>query len=130
MTTAETLLWLARIWLIVGGVTAAAFLTIGIDRIDEDAQGTYAFRPLLLPGILLLWPLVLWRWYVLETGRDDPDARFKPVRTAHGAMAVTLCIVILGTVLFALSSRQNWPAEFEPVQLSAPDQTPSGEVSE
>ena len=53
------------IWAAIGLVTGIAFLLYGIDRVDEAAEGAYAVRPLLLPGIVLLWPLVLWRWRVL-----------------------------------------------------------------
>lgn len=49
----------------VGGVVAAAFLLIGLDRIDPQAHGSIAFRPLLVPGIVLLWPLVAARWAAL-----------------------------------------------------------------
>lgn len=49
----------------IGLAVAAAFLLIGFDRIDPAARGAYAVRPLLLPGLVLLWPLVIWRWRVL-----------------------------------------------------------------
>lgn len=52
-------------WGGAGLVVALAFLLFGIDRVDEAAHGAYAVRPLLLPGLILLWPLVLWRWAVL-----------------------------------------------------------------
>lgn len=54
------------IWAGLGLLTGAAFLLYGMDRVDEGASGAYAVRPLLLPGIVLLWPLVLWRWLVLS----------------------------------------------------------------
>ena len=53
----------------LGLLLAAAFLLWGIDRIDPAANGAYAFRPLLLPGIVLLWPVVAVRWAVLEWRR-------------------------------------------------------------
>lgn len=49
----------------VGIVLALAFLLWGIDRIDPSAVGVYAFRPLLLPGLVLLWPFVAIRWAML-----------------------------------------------------------------
>jgi hypothetical protein len=52
-------------WGTPGLIVALAFLAVGIDRIDHAAAGAYAFRPLLIPGIVLLWPLVVWRWVVL-----------------------------------------------------------------
>jgi hypothetical protein len=48
---------------------AVAFLLWGIDRIDPAAAGAYAFRPLLFPGIVLLWPVVALRWLTLEWRR-------------------------------------------------------------
>jgi hypothetical protein len=47
----------------VGIVVGIAFLLLGLDRIDPAAHGAYAFRPLLLPGCVLLWPLVAVRWW-------------------------------------------------------------------
>ena len=52
-------------WLAIGGLVGVAFLFLGIDNVDDSARGAYAFRPLLLPGLVLLWPYVLLRWYLL-----------------------------------------------------------------
>ena len=46
----------------VGLAVGLAFLLFGLSRRDPASVGAYAFRPLLLPGLALLWPLVLWRW--------------------------------------------------------------------
>ena len=59
----------AMVYGAVGLVLAAVFLLWGIDRIDPAAHGAYAFRPLLIPGIALLWPAVLLRWAWLEKYR-------------------------------------------------------------
>jgi hypothetical protein len=53
------------IYLAIGVVVGVAFLFLGIDRVDPAARGSYAFRPLLLPGLALLWPFVGVRWFVL-----------------------------------------------------------------
>jgi hypothetical protein len=53
------------IWQAFGVVVGVAFLSLGIDRIDPAARGSYAFRPLLLPDFVLLWPLIALRWYSL-----------------------------------------------------------------
>ena len=119
MNSAEVIFMIARYWLMVGGVVAAVFLTIGIDRIDEDARGAYIFRSLLVTGVLLIWPLVLWRWTVLEMGRDRPGDRYKPVRAAHRMAAVVMAIGIVVSVALGLSVRQNWPADIAPERLSA-----------
>lgn len=57
----------------LGAAVALAFLVFGIERIDPAARGAYAFRPLLLPGLILLWPLVLWRWQRLERERRSAE---------------------------------------------------------
>jgi hypothetical protein len=57
------------LWALVGLVVAIAFLLFGIDKVDEAAHGAYAVRPLLVPGLVLLWPIVIWRWAVLAKPR-------------------------------------------------------------
>lgn len=120
MSAAEAILALARGWGMIGLGVAAVFLTIGMDRIDDDARGAYVFRPLLIPGIVLIWPLVLWRWFALETGRDLGAARHRPPRAAHGVVAVILAVLIPLTLATGLTIRQTWPAHIAPEQLSAP----------
>ncbi len=59
MGVVASLLW------VYGGIglaVAAAFLLIGFDRSGPAAEGAYAVRPLLFPSLILLWPLVIWRW--------------------------------------------------------------------
>lgn len=115
--TASMLLTLAEYWLWAGAVVALAFLTIGIDRIDEDARGTYIFRPLLVPGILMLWPLVLWRWAVLELDRDEWRDRYLPELRGQIAIAVVMAVLIPVVLLSALALRQSWPDDATPVLL-------------
>ncbi|WP_170388093.1 hypothetical protein [Ruegeria atlantica] len=118
MTVAATFLELARYWLLAGAGVALVFLTVGIDHIDEDAQGAFVFRILLIPGVLLIWPLVLWRWYRLKTTADDWRTRYRPPRAAHLPAAVCLATTLLIAVAAGLAVRQSWPAEFAPQHLS------------
>ena len=53
----------------VGLAVAAAFLLYVIERVDPRARRTYAFRPLLIPGCIVLWPLVIARWVAVERQR-------------------------------------------------------------
>ncbi len=53
-------------WLVIGAFVGVAFLFLGIGRVDPAARGSYAFRPLLLPGLVLLWPFVALRWFALS----------------------------------------------------------------
>ncbi|WP_350335377.1 hypothetical protein [Coralliovum pocilloporae] len=69
MTLAETIISGVEIYGIIGLVIAGLFLFVGLDRVDPAAKDAYAFRPLLVPGIVVLWPLVLWRWAQLEKVR-------------------------------------------------------------
>jgi hypothetical protein len=53
----------ALLYAAAGLGVGVAFLALGIERLDAGSRGAYAFRPLLLPGVALLWPLVAWRWW-------------------------------------------------------------------
>ncbi|MEM7069343.1 MAG: hypothetical protein AAF478_10715 [Pseudomonadota bacterium] len=70
MFGADTLVYLIMLYLGAGLAVAAVFILFGIERVEPHARGSLGFRPLLIPGLTLLWPLVLWRWWVLETGRE------------------------------------------------------------
>lgn len=59
---AELIVWAVKMYLWIGLGVAGLFLLFGIARVDASARGAYAFRPLLVPGLALLWPLVLRRW--------------------------------------------------------------------
>lgn len=118
MTAAAILVDLAREWLIVGAAVTAVFLTIGIDRVDEDARGAYAFRPLLILGVLLIWPLVLWRWLRIETGTEHWMSRYRPPRAVNLPVAVVLAVSLGFTSLAGLAVRQTWPDHITPERLS------------
>ena len=66
MILADFVIGFVQIWCAIGAVVCVLFLFIGIDRVDPAAHDAYAFRPLLIPGIIVIWPLVLWRWWTLE----------------------------------------------------------------
>lgn len=67
---AQVLLQSATLYLAAGFGVGMAFLLFGLERCDRAARGAHGFRPLLLPGLMLLWPLVLWRWAVLARARS------------------------------------------------------------
>ena len=124
MIAAEAILLSVQIWAGLGGLVAVAFLLWGIDRIDEDADGAYVFRPLLVPGILLIWPLVLWRWAVLARDGDVWRKRYDPPRRQHQAVSVLLPVAIVVVIVTGIAQRQVWPSEVAPMQLSAPEASP------
>jgi len=120
MTQAEFLLFIVQIWGVIGALVAVGFLAFGIDQIDEDARGAYVFRPLLVPGILLIWPLVLWRWWILADGRDEWAGRFRPRRNTHYWVGIVMPLALLAIMLTGLSVRQIWPVDIGPVQIAPP----------
>ena len=122
MTIAAFLVDLAGLWLSLGAVVAVVFLGVGVDQIDEDAQGAYAFRPLLIPGVLLIWPLVLWRWIRLVTGGDDLLARYRPPRAVHLPVASLLAATLAFAVVAGLAVRQSWPVHITPERISEAEQ--------
>jgi len=123
MIQAEVILMLAQAWGVIGALVAVPFLIFGMDQIDEDARGAYVFRPLLVPGILLIWPLVLWRWWVLASDRDTWAKRYRPVRKSHQWFAFAMTLAIPLIIIAGLSVRQVWPADIAPVQLTPPTET-------
>ena len=122
MNQAEIILWIVKIWGSIGALVAIPFLTFGMDRLDEDARGAYVFRPLLVPGVLLIWPLVLWRLYILADGKDEWSHRYRPRRASHQYFALIMPIAIVAIIVAGWSVRQSWPADIAPVQLSEPAQ--------
>lgn len=123
MSVAAYLVWLAGIWLWIGAAVAVLFLTIGIGRIDPDTRGAYMFRPLLVPGVLIIWPLVLWRWFEIERDGLDAAMRDRPLRGAHAPLWMVLAIVIPVIFVVALVSRQAPPeAGGSAVRLQPPSE--------
>ncbi|MEO1293993.1 MAG: hypothetical protein AAFV62_14415 [Pseudomonadota bacterium] len=62
MAVAVALVLFAKIYGFIGLAIGAAFVLVGVDDVDRGAHGSYVFRLLLIPGMILLWPLVLLRW--------------------------------------------------------------------
>lgn len=60
---AELLLDLGFFYGAIGFLFAVAFVSVGVGRVDSQAQGTgIGFRLLILPGCAALWPLLMVRW--------------------------------------------------------------------
>ena len=103
----------------LGAAVAAAFILWGIGRIDANARGAWAFRPLLVPGVVLLWPLVLWRWFVQSRGADA-GRRHRPPRRTQDVIALALAVAIPVILITALLARQDGPLERPAVQIAPP----------
>ena len=66
MVVAESIILIAQIYCVIGLVVALAFITIGLGRIELAARGAFLFRLQIIPGLILLWPIVIVRWVALE----------------------------------------------------------------
>lgn len=119
--TAATLILAVQAYLAFGAIVAFGFVLVGIGRIEPNARGAFVFRPLIIPGLVLIWPLVLIRWWQLETGRADPAARHRPPRALQGALALVLALLIPAIVFSALLARQDGPRERRVILLEAPE---------
>jgi hypothetical protein len=115
----QALYVVAIAYALVGLVFAVAFLLWGLDRFDTSALGRIAFRPLLVPGLALLWPYMLLRW---QRGSRVPTAAGaqRRQRAAHAriwfALAAILPLIFLGGFFL----RQGGPLEAPAVQLAPP----------
>ena len=63
IANAEIFLAGVEFYTLAGLIVAGLFLVAGIGRILPNARDSWIFRLLILPGVVGLWPLVLWRWY-------------------------------------------------------------------
>ena len=118
MSTGEAIVFGVQVWGGIGLFVSALFLFVGIDRVDEDAQGAYVFRPLLIPGIMLIWPLVLWRWWQIESDTAAWLPRYRPIRESYGIAVVLMTAIITIALITGLSVRQTWPADIAPEQIT------------
>jgi hypothetical protein len=112
------LLTIGTWYLYAGAAVAVVFLTFGLGRLDENAQGAWIFRPLLIPGVLLIWPLVLWRCVVLARGEAKLDRHRMP-RKGQDRVALAMICAIPIVIALALIVRQDPTTLAAPVQLEA-----------
>ena len=69
MQTAGVIVEIVTWYIYLGLGVSVVFLLFGVDRIDPSAKGSYLFRVLAVPGVVLLWPLVLSIWFRRERER-------------------------------------------------------------
>lgn len=85
---ARWLVWAAGVYLAAGLVFAAAFIAVGLRKVDLVAgQGSVGFRLIIVPGVVALWPLLALRW--LRAGRAGgvPPEERNPHREAAARAA-------------------------------------------
>lgn len=116
MQTAGAIIALAEIWLWIGAACAAA-VVVGLGRFEPAARGAWVFRPLLIPGLMLLWPLVLWR---LARGPGHWTARHAPPLAAQGALALAMAAALACALALGWAIRQGPPAAPAAVLIEPP----------
>ena len=61
--TVHGALFALAIYLAIGSIVAVPFVIVGIGRVDPAAKAApFTFRALVLPGVVAMWPLLLWLW--------------------------------------------------------------------
>lgn len=84
MVTVAYWIWgLVGIYAGLGLLFAIPFLWKGVGRSDPSVAGsTIGFRLIIIPGVVLFWPLLARRWL---TGATEPPEETSPHRTAAQA---------------------------------------------
>lgn len=113
----------AQIYAALGAAVAVGFLATGLARVDPASRGAYSFRPLLVPGLVLLWPLVLWRWWRLARPSAPGIVLGRRYRATHRGVWVVLAVALPVALLAAVALRQNAP-DPAPLRLAPPEATP------
>ncbi len=79
----QVLVFAATLYGIIGVIFTIIFLIFGIEESDSAAKGTSPlFKSLLIPGIIIFWPLFAIRWII---GVRNPPQE----RNAHRIAAKT-----------------------------------------
>jgi hypothetical protein len=105
------------IYAALGAVFGVAFAARGAARIDPAAQGaSLGFRTAILPGVVLLWPFLAWRWRSARAGLSEPwGAQLRVLRLAHRWTWRALAVLVPLGLTVALCARPEWPSEPEAV---------------
>ena len=77
---AESFLIAGGVYLLCGIVFSILFVLVGVAKLDPHAvHGSWGFRVLIIPGTILLWPLLAQRWL---KGVHEPPEENNPHRCA------------------------------------------------
>lgn len=107
---AESVLAIAQAYAFGGVFVALAFLLFGLDRIDPAARTSYMFRALIFPGLVLIWPVVIWRWRLAGSAPMRPPVPVSRHVAIHSVIWLSLAVlvpVLLGTAF--LQGRASLP---------------------
>jgi hypothetical protein len=105
--TFSALVSLAAVYAGCGLIVAVVFLARWCKSFDPSAtDGTWGFRLLIVPGIIVLWPMILAKVRTIRSGGTaqgpaETPFRQEMLRRNHGLAFMALAIV--GPLLFAVA---------------------------
>lgn len=91
---AESVLAIAQAYASAGVLVALAFLLFGLDRVDPAARTSYIFRALIFPGLVLIWPVVVWRWRHAGTAPSRPPLPVSRHVALHSVVWFSLALLV------------------------------------
>ncbi len=69
------LLKIAVFYIALGLLFAIPFITKGVSTIDDGAKGSsIGFRIIIIPGVIVFWPLLLRKWIKVKPVNHDKTA--------------------------------------------------------
>ena len=76
MVVIEIILVMVLVYLLLGVCFLIPFLVKGITKVDEDAHGsTIGFKIIIIPGVIVFWPLLLSKWMKGNRNHGDTKAQ-------------------------------------------------------
>jgi hypothetical protein len=68
----NSILMVAMVYLLAGALFTLFFLSTGLEKIDTTAHGSgWGFRLIIIPGTIVLWPVLLKKWMRIKKKRHD-----------------------------------------------------------
>ncbi len=66
---------MAALYLLAGVLFALVFLIRGLEKMDSAAHGSgWGFRLIIIPGTIVLWPVLLKKWTKVKKINHDETA--------------------------------------------------------
>jgi hypothetical protein len=126
MTPAIAILLLLAAYLAAGVFVGVPFVLVGAGRMDSAARGApVGFRVLIFPGVVALWPLLVWMWARGTPPTTSPhDTR--PLLLWHRLAWAVLTPATAVGLLVALAYRSKRALPPEPVQAADVSALPAG----
>ena len=78
----EIVLIIVLIYLLLGVLFVIPFLLKGLTKVDEGAHGgTIGFKIIIIPGVIVFWPVLLSKWMKANGDHRDTKAQRNTEKT-------------------------------------------------